>query len=514
MIFKKIALITLLISCWSSAREWEIVGLNAHVELKIIASSNGYALVEDSSGTRSEIPLSSFSQADQKHLKLLAEKPKKATPILKTGKPLTLRKSYQQSTVKKLTNQFYTPKAGSELHLSGTGSVLRGSTIHFTEPDGWVFFHQLKPSQVSQKFLDHFFVNNSPAKLDHNIRIASHASGSVIIPHGPTFPALSLFKKEAHQGTNLSIHPYEKLGAEKLTSFSPASLILKRGYMATLASKADGSGFSKNYVAQDHDIVLTQLPPQLSEKVAFIRVFPWRWTGKKGIAGNLSKELDTSWGYNWNLNRKSDLDWEYVPIKQKQYWPNLKQNWKERGAIHLLGFNEPDRPDQANMKVEAALKGWPELMRTGLRLGSPSTSDGGLEWLYEFMDKADKKNLRVDFITVHYYRAVGNPGDGKAAAAKFYKFLKQIHERTQRPLWVTEWNNGAHWTKPRDPKPLEQKQAIQAMVKMLEETDFVERYAPFNWVEKSRELVGKDNSLTPAGQTYRQLPTGVSFQQK
>ena len=166
------------------------------------------------------------------------------------------------------------------------------------------------------------------------------------------------------------------------------------------------------------------------------------------------------------------------------------------------------------MKVEAALKGWPALMKTGLRLGSPSTSDGGLKWLYEFMDKADKRNLRVDFIAVHYYRAVNDPGNGKAAADQFYRFLKTIHDRTKRPLWVTEWNNGANWTKPRDPNPAEQKRAIAAMTKMLEEAPFVERYAPFNWVEPSRELVRKNGDLTPAGQAYRSLRTKTAFQQK
>ncbi|KAK9844328.1 hypothetical protein WJX74_000854 [Apatococcus lobatus] len=38
----------------------------------------------------------------------------------------------------------------------------------------------------------------------------------------------------------------------------------------------------------------------------------------------------------------------------------------------LLGFNEPDRPDQANMRVEEALELWPHLMAAQLRLGSPA----------------------------------------------------------------------------------------------------------------------------------------------
>lgn len=272
-------------------------------------------------------------------------------------------------------------------------------------------------------------------------------------------------------------------------------------------------GVSRNYVAQDHDVVVGELPEGLAGEVRFVRVFPWRWTSKKGIAGNIHEKLNVGWFYNWNLNRSSSPDLEYVPIKQKRYWPGLKQDWRARGATHLLGFNEPDKKDQANMSVDAAIKTWPSLQRTGLRLGSPATSDGGLDWLYRFMDRADREGLRVDFVAVHYYRAVPDPGDGAAAAGRLYRYLKQIHERTKRPLWVTEWNNGAGWTKARDPDEEEQRAAVKAMIEMMDETDFVERYALFNWVESCRALVRKDGSLTPAGEAYRDHESPVFFVQ-
>ena len=46
----------------------------------------------------------------------------------------------------------------------------------------------------------------------------------------------------------------------------------------------------------------------------------------------------------------------------------------EKNGSVLLGFNEPDQPDQANMTVQQALDLWPHLMATGMRLGSPSTA--------------------------------------------------------------------------------------------------------------------------------------------
>src|SRR5690606_33249451 len=178
---------------------------------------------------------------------------------------------------------------------------------------------------------------------------------------------------------------------------------------------------------------------------------------------------------------------------------------------HLLGYNEPDRPDQANMSVDDAIHSWPDLLATGLRLGSPSTSDGGLGWLYEFMDKAEARDYRVDFVVVHYYRATADPGDAKGAADQFYRYLKGIHDRVKRPLWVKEWNNGANWTTAPDPNPRQQRAAIAAMLKMLDETPFVERYALYNWVEEVRHVQNDDGSLTPAGEVYRYKVSPFSF---
>ena len=107
-----------------------------------------------------------------------------------------------------------------------------------------------------------------------------------------------------------------------------------------------------------------------------------------------------------------------------------------------------------------------------------------------------------------------NPGDGKAAANQFRNFLEEIHRRTKRPIWITEWNNGANWTKHRDPNPKEQREAIAEMIKMLDKTPFVERYALYNWVEDSRSLKIGDGPLTPAGEAYRDQRSPVSYQQE
>ena len=497
------------------ARQWVFPSVKDPVAADFVAENNGFVVLTGSNGASFEIPLENFSKADQQFIKLLkAEKGEKAS-ILSPGKPVTRAKDYQVTRAERIEGQLISPAAASEVHLEGSDDPLLGSSVNFTASDGWVFFEKIKPSVVVSTFLDRMLVNGVPAELDKNVRVVQYGHGAVVIPQAPDFPGLMAYSQPNLAGEAMSLSSYVKYDASKLGELSGAmgSFVLKRGYTATLAENEDGTGVSRNYVAQDHDLVFEKMPKGLDKGVRFVRVFPWRWVSKKGIAGGIHEKLGVGWFYDWNIGARSSLDLEYVAIKKKQYWPGMDQDWKAKGINHLLGFNEPDRPDQANMTVDQAIAGWPELQRTGLRLGSPSTSDGGLGWLYEFMDKADKKGLRVDFVAVHYYRAHNNPGDAKGAAMQMKGFLQGIYDRTKRPLWVTEWNNGANWTKEPDPNEKQQRDAIEAMIEMMDETPFVERYSLFNWVEPVRELVRKDGSLTPAGEVYRDHESPVFFQQ-
>lgn len=405
--------------------------------------------------------------------------------------------------------------AGSEKLALTREQFLNGS-VNFRSPEAWLYVEGLPPSRIIDGQLSRIRLNGHAARPEVNCRFSPHGNGTMVIPHGPSYPGLVVFSAPSFGGTSVPLVSHEKHDdTTTLKTIGPGirSFKLKRGYMATLAENRDGTGHSRNYVAQDRDIEAVELPPVLDGKVRFIRVFPWRWTNKKGIAGNIGEGLNVSWYYDWNIGGRTSPDVEYVPIRQNRWWPGLDQDWKKKGSIHLLGFNEPDRPDQANMRVDDAIAAWPMLLKTGLRLGSPAVSDGGLAWLYEFMEKADARNLRVDFVAVHYYRATGNPGDGNATAGQLESFLREIHERTKRPIWLTEWNNGANWTNQRDPNPAEQARAIGAMIKMMDETPYVERYALYNWVEESRELKRKDNSLTPAGEVYRDQFSPPAFRQ-
>ena len=436
------------------------------------------------------------------------------SPLLASAQSLDVRDAVRSFVA--ITNTTVTMAGRAELRITGTNDPLPGCVIHLNSPDAWLLLTAVSPSQVASTFLGRVRVNGAGAVLDGNVRVVQYAQGAVVIPHAPDFAPLEVFEGRHFTGRSRKLDLFVKYDLAQLGVMATniASFKLKRGYQVTFATTENGVGSSRNYVAQDGDLEVGRMRASHETGVRFIRIFPWRWTGKKGIAGNIEANLDVDWLYNWNLDRNSPLNWEYVPIRQTRWWPGLDQDWKTRGATHLLGFNEPDRPDQADMTVTDAIGAWPDVLWPGLRVGAPAVSDGGLGWLYDFMAQADAAGLRVDYVPVHYYRCFGNANDPAGAANQFYNFLKGIYDTTKRPIWITEWNNGANWTGCADPTFAQQDATIAAIIAKLDDTPWVERYAPYNWVEDVRRLVWDNGSLTSAGATYRDNVSPLAYCQE
>jgi hypothetical protein len=333
----------------------------------------------------------------------------------------------------------------SELHITDGTSPIPGCQINLNSSDSWFFLEQIQPSVVASTYLSQVRVSGSAAVLNSNVRVVQYLSGAVVIPHSTSYKPLQIYSGYFFSGSSqsLGLYTYYK-GSASLGTLNNAisSFKLKRGYMATFAQNEDGTGRSRVYVAQDEDINIGVLPEKLDNSISFIRVFPWRWGNKKGWCGGdstVTDALNCSWNYDWDNVAVSLLNTEYISMRHNAGWNAYSNINSKQNSTAALGFNEPDKSDQANMTVAQAIEQWPNLMASGLRIGSPATSDGGLSWLYDFIDQADALNYRVDFVAVHCYQ-------GCYTAMQWYNWLRAVHERTGRPLWVTEWNNGANWT--------------------------------------------------------------------
>ena len=411
------------------------------------------------------------------------------------ARALTITNATQ--TYLSLLNTDVTLAGRAELYLTASTNPVTGSTIHLESPDAWFFLPNIRPSVVVAKYLSQVRVGSAAASAGTNVRVDQFGQGTVIIPHPSSYTPLTVFSGDNFLGRSAALGLYTYYAGAALDGMNRhiGSFVLKRGYMATFARQADGGGFSKVYIAQDTDLEVGRMPPQLDQQAGFVRVFPWRWTGKKGWAGAVQPLVEPSWSYDWDNVATSTLDSEYVPMRHNLYWDSYANVDGKKQSLDALGFNEPDQANQANMTVDQAITEWPNLMASGLRLGSPAPSDGGLNWLYSFIDRADALGYRVDYVAVHFYQGGWNAG-------QYYNWLQAIHQRTGRPIWITEFNNGANWTCCY-PTLASQAQTISEFLDMLNGAPFVERYAIYNWVGDNRAMVAADGTLTPAGIVYR-----------
>lgn len=423
----------------------------------------------------------------------------------------------QKLIITNLGGDNYTVGANAELRISTP--ITANGTINLTSDSGWLILDGVLPSVAIASHFSYISVNGQPAMYNVNIRVTNYLRGCVIMPHSPTYGALSLFKDAGFAGEEMKCFPYKYYKIADLGSFdnTVSSIILKKGYMATFAQNENGTGYSKVFIAEKEDIQISTLQVGLNDKVSFVRVFPWRYTEKKGFGSGLPDfnrttapaiKTNSSWFYNWgNVSTEDLTDVEFVPMK----W-NAKSltdyRWKEildsNYSNHLLGFNEPDGATQANMTLEEMILYWPKMMESGLRLGSPAPA-GNTQLLYDFIDKCDELNYRVDFVAIHDY------GEGTALA--FYNKCKAIHDRTGRPVWVTEFNWGGTWTKGTPTYP-EIAARIAEIIEKYDTEGIIERYAIFNFDENVNNFGGVQNRAvfyTPAIPTYTLTPLGVVY---
>ncbi|AXP81484.1 Glycosyl hydrolase catalytic core [Mariniflexile rhizosphaerae] len=414
----------------------------------------------------------------------------------------------------------YTSLTNVNMKLTGKGLVtltsssepMSNSAIDLASSDAWVYFENLRPSQVVNSYLNNLKANGEDAVVGTNIRITNYLNGAMVIAHTNTYAALTVFDGASQSGTsmNLMINKHYKTTELGVMADNIESFILKRGYMATFASNENGTGTSRIYIADDEDVIVNVMPTGLSNTASMVVVRQWRWTTKKGWRGSSSgaDQFNAGSHYDYNNSSYGTLDVEYVPMRHNPNW-NAYSNFMDKfGSTHALGYNEPDNPvDDGYSTIADAIAAWPNMMASGLRLGSPAPTDGGLNWLYSFMDQCDALGYRVDFVAWHFYRA-------NNTAQQLYDQLLAIHNRTGRPIWITEFNNGCNWTyNGNEPTQEENAVVIQQFITMLEDAPFVERYYVWDGCNESLRMTNYDGSLKPAGVNYRDLESTMAYRE-
>ncbi|GAA5975143.1 hypothetical protein JCM5350_000156 [Sporobolomyces pararoseus] len=228
---------------------------------------------------------------------------------------------------------------------------------------------------------------------------------------------------------------------------------------------------------------------------------------RKGVGYNkaaLTEQLDICWAYNWDSSGGGLKDGVmYIPMlwgaKKLEGWEAAADTAIKNGATHILGFNEPDLSEQANLSPSAAASLWSSAMEPlatkNVKLVSPAVSNGiltddgkpmGVPWMTEFLEVC--KGCSIDAIALHWYDKTSN-------LEYFQKYIEEAHTKLSKPIWLTEFMGTGSAN--------DQASFISSSVEWLEKQDYVEAYAAFgdfcdNPIANFVDCTGKPNDLGSA----------------
>lgn len=468
----------------------------------------------------------------------MATTPKAPSVDMTTSLVSTIMNNAGKKTVTSYNGYAVTVMGKTDLHItSATAPLTGGSTVDLQGENAWLFFDNVHPYDVAAKYLKQVTVDgkavvfNVSNRSANNVRLAIYDNGCVVIPYGEAAckSAVTIYDGENFTGHSMAMDVntyHNNLGAwdNKIRSFK-----LRRGFMATLANNANGTGFSKVFIADEADLEVPVLPEGMEQFVSFVRCFKWEWVSKKCRAGNPgvgdANKLDVTAYYNWSADRMSgdpQLDVEFSPQFHHAGWPSASTVNGLQNTTHVLGYNEPDNTNDKREHPATAvdvIKMWPTVMQSGMRAGSPGPTSVW-SWNDAFIKLADSLNYRVDFMVAHIYE----PNLNAETLKQRIDHLSSIGGG--RPVWITEWNNGANWTNEWWPDQTKngggydrpytaangerQRKFMAECLPALDKMNNLERYYEYDWVQDARALVLGD-TLTPAGKVYAEHKAPLAY---
>jgi hypothetical protein len=258
--------------------------------------------------------------------------------------------------------------------------------------------------------------------------------GSIVRMNQADYLPLTLYGSAGFEGATAQVGVHTIYSGASIPggmSKNFKSFKLKRGFMATLATNTNGTGKSQVFIASEKDLELTDLPASLNGNVSFIRVMPWNWASNKGTGGYFpGNPLDAGWFYTWSATQNTQLNYEYVPMTWGAGTTNpadMQSIVDKNNLTHLLGFNKSDNCSGESgqflnlCKPDVAVAYYERLMGSGLRLGTPAPRENGpTTWLRKFAALAKQRDVRFDFVALHWYDWGSNPANSPNASLKLF----------------------------------------------------------------------------------------------
>ncbi|VGO15663.1 hypothetical protein PDESU_04248 [Pontiella desulfatans] len=170
---------------------------------------------------------------------------------------------------------------------------------------------------------------------------------------------------------------------------------------------------------------------------------------KRGQASHyhFSHLFKPSWAYRWSNDYEEENDLKHGQYMPMQWGgiggtsPNIlkyQPKWYGRAnQTTVLGFNEPDLPDQANMEEATAAYQWPRLERMRLPLAGPVPAAYKGTWRQNYEAIADEEGLRSEYMAMHWYSP---NGASSGSPSTLISNMQTLYNTYGKPIWLTEFS--------------------------------------------------------------------------
>ncbi|KAF1916200.1 glycosyl hydrolase catalytic core-domain-containing protein [Ampelomyces quisqualis] len=231
---------------------------------------------------------------------------------------------------------------------------------------------------------------------------------------------------------------------------------------------------------------------------------------KRGLAYNeasLCKSFGSNFGfgYNWGQVENNDIGTNFIPMMHgpskatSQEWLANVDKAVKKGSKAVMGFNEPDHAEQANLSPAAACAAWKEYMNPiasahpELTIIGPSVTNGpapmGIAWLSNFHDQCP--DAIVHATNIHFYDIYES-----ATIDRFKAQVEKAAEIYGKPVWITEFGL--------NPGSASQEQAASFLKEAMAYLDASDKVQGYSWfmVGGGENQLMSGNALSAVGKVY------------
>jgi hypothetical protein len=231
---------------------------------------------------------------------------------------------------------------------------------------------------------------------------------------------------------------------------------------------------------------------------------------KRGLAYNdasLCKTLGSNFGfgYNWAQVENNDIGTNFIPMMHRpsestpEAWLKNIDKACAKGTKAVMGFNEPDHAEQANLSPEAACAAWKQYMNPvasshpEVTIIGPSVTNGpspmGLSWLEKF--HAVCPDAIVHATNIHFYDIYEN-----ATITRFRAQVEKAAAIYGKPVWITEFGL--------NPGSASTEQAVKFLTEAMAYLDASDKVQGYSWfmVGAGENQLNSGTGLSALGQAY------------